>query len=117
MLWRRVRGGHPDFDEDTAAGHAALTAFETGETMKIGKHTLSLAAALVIGGALLSLSTGEVEARKRREDDGVRCWAYGGWGGDYTFYMPGAVLTHGNGRKDKCGTDGEWIIIKAGKNR
>jgi hypothetical protein len=81
--------------------------------MNLGKHALSLAAALALGGALLTFTAGEAEARKRR-DNGVRCWQYGGWGGDFTFWVPGEVVTNGDGRKVKCGRDGEWRYVKAG---
>jgi hypothetical protein len=77
--------------------------------MRIGKHALSLAAALVLGGALLTLSTGAAEAKPK--DNGVRCFAQGGWGGDFTFYLPGEQAHAMDGTRDvlmRCGKDGEW---------
>lgn len=77
--------------------------------MSIGKHALSLAAALAIGGALLSLTTGEAEARPRRpQDNGVRCVMEGGWGGDFTFYLPGEDRPGWAGWR--CGRNGEWVL-------
>ena len=88
--------------------------------MRIGKRALSLAAALVVGGTLLTLSTGEAEARRR--DNGVRCSAQGGWGGDWTFYLPGeqihiqdgadnVLLRCGQGRRmDVPGTAREGVV-------
>ena len=79
--------------------------------MTFAMYARSLAAALVLGGALLSFTAGEAEARKRR-DNGVRCWQYGGWGGDYTFWLPEEVTINGDGTKVRCGRDGERRYAK-----
>jgi hypothetical protein len=81
--------------------------------MDIGKRALNLATALVLGAVIVGLLADSAEAAPRRPtDDGTRCIQYGGWGGDYTFYMPGDVITDASGRKLRCGSDGEWHVVK-----
>jgi len=76
--------------------------------MNIDKHALSLAAALVLGGALLSVSAGEAEAR--RKDNGIRCVAYEAIRGeDMTFFMPGEPHPKGG---YTCGANGYWKPVK-----
>ncbi|HZO25330.1 MAG TPA: hypothetical protein VFH48_04980 [Chloroflexota bacterium] len=78
--------------------------------MNIGKHALSLAAALVLGGALLSISAGEAEAR--RNDNGIRCVAHQAIPGEaMTFFMPGEAHPKGD---YKCGANGSWKRARTG---
>ena len=82
--------------------------------IRIGKHTRTLAAALVLGAAVLSLSAGQAEARpKRPVDNGVRCWlpngATGAGGTHWEAFMPGEIVTdHRTGKRYRCGSDGKW---------
>ena len=76
--------------------------------MNIGKHARVVAAALAIGGAVLSLGTGQAEAKpKTTGSNDVHCsrWENGHW----EFYVPGDVVTSATGPdKWQCGTDGGW---------
>jgi hypothetical protein len=79
--------------------------------MTIGKHARVVAVALAIGGAVLSLGTGQAEAKPRHPDDtGVRCSR---WEGDHwEFYMPGDVITDDKGTKYVCDSEGGWHPVR-----
>jgi hypothetical protein len=77
--------------------------------MSIGRHARVLVAALAIGGAVLSLGTGQAEAKpKTTGDDGTRC-VLKHIDGYLEFFMPGEIIYDpASGQYRKCGTDGEW---------
>src|SRR5947199_4148694 len=81
--------------------------------MSIGKHARALMAALAIGGAVLSVGTGQAEAAKIKHppDNGVRCWATDGKG-YWEAFMPGEIHTDPDGNKWVCGSDGEWTLVR-----
>jgi hypothetical protein len=82
--------------------------------IEVGKHARVLAAALVLGAAVLSLSAGQAEARPRRPaDNGVRCWLPGGGSGRadgyWEAFLPGDIVTdQATGKRYRCGGDGKW---------
>ena len=61
------------------------------------------------------MGSDDVQALVRRTqagDNGVRCFGHGGWGGDFTFYLPGEVVTTGDGKKVRCGNDGNFRYVR-----
>ena len=64
----------------------------------------ALVAALVIGVAAMSLTTGQADARQN--DNGVRC-TYTDAAGTINFYMPGDFWGSGNVRY-VCTQNGTW---------
>jgi hypothetical protein len=76
--------------------------------MSIGKHARVLVAALAIGGAVLSLGTGQAEAKpKHPPDDGTRC-VRNHVDGYIEFFMPGDTIYDDIYGWLVCGSDGEW---------
>jgi hypothetical protein len=72
--------------------------------IRIGTTARALAAALAIGGALVSLAPGEAQAA--RKDNGVRCAVEGhvvGIDEDWAFYLPGETIG-----SRRCESSGEW---------
>jgi hypothetical protein len=84
--------------------------------MRIPSRAISLAAALVLGVAIVGMSTGEAEAKPRHpKDAGVRCVLQDqSPDEDYTFYLPGEYVAHpdGSGTILQCGNDGHWHEFK-----
>ena len=78
--------------------------------IQIGKHARAVAAALVIGMAVLSLSAGQAEARPRRPANTVVCWMHGNhYDDEWNAYAPGDVYFDPHtGQKYRCGSDGKW---------
>jgi hypothetical protein len=81
--------------------------------MNARSRTLSLAAALMLGVAAVSLTTGQAEAMPRHpKDAGTRCALYNySPGEDVTFFVPGDVAAVGHGDNTtaiQCGADGNW---------
>jgi hypothetical protein len=75
---------------------------------------ISLAAALVVGVAIVGMSTGQAEAKPRREKDtGVRCALSGVEPGeDITFYLPGEKHERTVGGETSmwtCNSSGLWV--------
>jgi hypothetical protein len=92
-----------------------MTAFglKLGGVMTIVRHARVLAAALMIGAAVLGVSTGQAEARDNLPgDNGVRCVYYDPQTGDMDFYFPGDSIflsgSDGNMRMLYCMEDGTW---------
>jgi hypothetical protein len=80
--------------------------------MTMVRHARVLAAALVLGVAVVGLSAGHAEARpKRPADNGVRCVRYYG-DGEIAFFLPGeqVVVNDANGKAHnlQCQADGTW---------
>jgi hypothetical protein len=79
--------------------------------IQIGKHARVLAAALALGAAVLSLSTGQAEARaKRPVDNGTRC-IFTSADGYIDFFMPGETINWGD-ETWRCGADGKWRLVR-----
>jgi len=81
--------------------------------MTIVRHARVLAAALVIGSAVLGVSTGQTEARDNDPaDNGVRCVYYNPQTGEMEFYFPGQSIflegSDGNMHLLYCMEDGNW---------
>ena len=81
--------------------------------MTIVRHARVLAAALVIGSAVLGVSTGQTEARDNDPaDNGVRCVYYNPQTGEMEFYFPGDKIWideySSQPRVLQCGEDGNW---------
>ena len=77
------------------------------------RHARVLVAALVIGSAVLGVSTGQAEARDNHPaDNGVRCAYYNQETGELEFYLPGQSLlvqdSDGRWHYLWCGEDGNW---------
>jgi hypothetical protein len=82
--------------------------------MSIWKHARVLVAALAIGAAVLSLGTGQAEAKPKTNhppDNGVRCWTKD-QNGYLEAYMPGEVVTDADGDKWVCGSNGDWTMVR-----
>jgi hypothetical protein len=75
----------------------------------IGKHARTLAAALLLGGAIVGLSAGLAQAAPKEpvEDNGTRC-AIDDDNGHVDFYLPGDRIAGGDGRWIQCQSDGSW---------
>jgi hypothetical protein len=80
--------------------------------MNVSRHALSLAAGVVLGAAILSLSAGQAEAMPRRPDNGVRCATHNPGTNEWDFYMPGEKLCSIVSKKCMvCGNDGQWHTV------
>ncbi len=84
--------------------------------MNIRFRAVSLAAALVLGVAIVGMSTGQAEARPRYpRDAGARCVLYNHVEGeDVTFYLPGSrelIGPWGQEVEVVCGSNGQWYRI------
>jgi hypothetical protein len=76
----------------------------------IGKRAQALAAALMIGTALVSLSPSEARAATR--DNGARCWSYDPDTDMHNFYLPGESIWVGRNQYRCDGSyGGEWRTV------
>ena len=86
--------------------------------MNIRIHLRTLTAAAVLAVAVIGVAGESVHAESK-EDNGVRCAAHSGSGGDneWNFYLPGEIITvidsNGVGHKMECGADGRWHEVNA----
>ncbi len=83
--------------------------------MNARSRGVAVAAALMVGIGALTASAGQAQAAPNHpKDNGVRCAVKNppGSAEEYTFYLPGEVVTNETGARLRCGADGTWSPVQ-----
>src|SRR5438093_191666 len=81
--------------------------------MNIRKYATMLAAALLLGTAILGTAAGQAEAKPKKPGPMVYCYVDNG-NGDFDLYLPGTTIADGHGGFLTCGEDGNWNAVRIG---